>query len=108
MGGIIITNHGREEDITMQRYPLNYAILAKLGTMAASSCSEDSEKNLIFDITCLGRFIGPWVSEYAQRSPNRIDYHVYPSGNKVIMAFITDAFDFYDKVDRASGQLLPG
>ena len=36
MGGIIITNHGREEDIAMQRYPLNSAILAKLGTMAES------------------------------------------------------------------------
>jgi len=89
-GGIIITNHGREEDIAMQRYPLNSAILAKLGTIAASSRSEGSKQNLIFDVTCLGRFIGPWVSEYSQTSSNKVDYHIYPSGNKVIKAFTAE------------------
>ena len=33
-GGIIITNHKREEDIAMQKYPPNSAILAKLDTLA--------------------------------------------------------------------------
>ena len=97
MGGIIITNHAREEDIAIQQCPLNLEILAKLGTTAASSHSEDSKKNLLFDITCLGRFIVPRVSEYAQKSPNKVDYHTYPSGNKVIKAFIADNFVFYDK-----------
>ena len=81
----------------MQRYPFNFAILAKLGTMALSSCSENSEQNLIFDITCLGRFIGPRMSKYAQTSPKRVDYHVYLSGNKVIKAFTADDFVFFDK-----------
>ena len=67
-GGIIIMNHKREEDIAVQRYPLNSAILAKLGTMSSSSRSMDSEQNLIFDMTCLGRFNGPRVSDYAQTS----------------------------------------
>ena len=67
--------HKREEDIAVQQYPLNSAILAKLGTMALSSCSMDSERNLIFDLTCLGRFIGPRVSEYAQTSSKKVDYH---------------------------------
>ena len=80
----------------MQRYPLNSAILAKLGKMAASSCSEDSEQNLIFDIACLGHFISPRVSKYAQASPKKVDYHVYPSGNKVIKAFSADDFVFFD------------
>ena len=53
MGGIIIKNHEREEDIASQRYPLNSANLAKLGTMVGASCSEESEQNLIFDIVCL-------------------------------------------------------
>jgi len=53
MGGIIITNHRREEDmIAMQRYP-HSEILAKLGPLSATSTSEDSEQNLLFDITCL-------------------------------------------------------
>ena len=77
--------------------PLNPKILAKLGTMAASSCSEDSEQNLLFDITCLGRFIGPIVSEYAQTSPNKVNYHTWPSGTKVIKAFIANDFVFYNK-----------
>jgi hypothetical protein len=42
------------------------------------------------------------VSKYAQTSPSTIDYHVYPSGNKVIKAFIADNFAFYDK----SGDLI--
>ena len=81
----------------MQQYPLNSKILAQLGTMATRSCSEDSEQNLLFNITCLDHFIGPRLSEYAQTSPNKVDYHTYPSGNKVIKAFIADNFVFYDK-----------
>jgi hypothetical protein len=52
IGGVIISNHRREENIAMQRYPLNLKILAELGKMAASSCLEDSKQNLLFDITC--------------------------------------------------------
>jgi hypothetical protein len=96
-GGNTIMNHKREEDIAVQRYPLNSAILAKLGTMALSSCSMDSEQNLIFDITCLGRFIGPCVSKYAQTSSHKVDYHINPSGNKVIKAFTADGYAFFDE-----------
>ena len=48
-------------------------------------------------MVCIGRFIGPRVSEYAQTSPSKVDYHVYPSGNEVIKAFIADDFAFYNK-----------
>ena len=57
----------------------------------------DSEKNLMFDMTCLGRFISPCVSEYAQTSSKKVDYHKYPLGNKVIKAFTADNFVFFDK-----------
>ena len=56
----------------------------------------------MFDVACIGRFIGPRVSEYAQTSPLKVDYHVYPSGKKVIKAFIANNFVFYDK----SGELI--
>ena len=82
----------------MQQYPLNSAILEKLGTMASSSCLMDSERNLMFDMTCLGRFIGPHVSECAQTSSTKEDHHTYPSGKKVIKAFTADDFIFFDKV----------
>ena len=65
--------------------------------MASSSLSMDSEKNLEFNMTCLGRFIGPRVSEYAQTSSKKVDYHIYPSGKKVIKAFTAYDFVFFDK-----------
>ena len=66
--GMKIMNHQNQEDIAVQQNPLNSEILVKLATMESSSPSIDSEKNLMFDVTCLGRFIGPRVSEYAQKS----------------------------------------
>ena len=57
----------------------------------------DSKKNLLLDMTCLGRFIGPRVSEYAQTSAKTVDVHTYPSGKKVIKAFTANNFVFYNK-----------
>jgi hypothetical protein len=37
------------------------------------------------------------VSEYAQTSAKKVDYHTHPSGNKVIKAFTADNFVFFDK-----------
>jgi hypothetical protein len=50
----------------------------------------------------LSRFIGPRVSEYAQTTQDKVDYHVYPSGTRVIKAFTANNFVFYDK----SGHVL--
>ena len=57
----------------------------------------DFEKNLLFDVTCLGRFIGPHVSEYDQTQSKKMDYHKYPLGKKVIKAFTADDFVFLDE-----------
>ena len=70
---MLIMNHKKEEDIAVQQYPLTSAILAQLDTMASSSSSMDSEKNLMFDMTCPGRFIGPRVSKYAQTTSKKVD-----------------------------------
>ena len=99
LGGIIITNRKREEDIAAQRCPLSNAIFAELQRKASASHSLDSEQNCLFDVVCVGRLIGPRVSEYAQTSPSKVDYHVYPSGKKVIKkAFIANDFAFYNKL----------
>ena len=79
VGAMLISNCKKEEDIAVQRLPLNNSIFAELKKMAKLSKSTDSEKNVLFDITCIGRFLGPRVSEYAQTTPMKIDYHVYPS-----------------------------
>ena len=57
----------------------------------------DSKKNLMFAMTCLGRFIGPRVSKYAQTSSKKVDMHKYPSGKEVIKAFTANDFVFFDK-----------
>ena len=49
MKGIINTNHKREEDVAMQRYPLSNAIFANLKNKAAMSHSLDSKKHCLFD-----------------------------------------------------------
>jgi len=97
VGAMLISNCKKEEDIAVQRLPLNNSIFAELKKMAKFSKSTDSEKNVLFDITCIGRFLGPRVSEYAQTTPMKIDYHVYPSGKKVIKAFTANDFVFLDK-----------
>jgi hypothetical protein len=102
LGGIIITKRKREEDVASQQCPLSNAIFAKLQRKATASHSFDSERNYLFDVVCIGWFIGPRVSEYAQTSPSKVDYHVYPSGKKVIKAFTAADFAFYNN----SGNLV--
>ena len=82
--------------------PPQLGILAKLATKASSSPSMDSEKNLMFNMTCLGRFTGPPLSEYAQTSAKKVDLHVYLFGKKVIKAFTANNFVFFNK----SGQTI--
>jgi hypothetical protein len=50
----------------------------------------------------LSHFIGPRVSEYAQTTQDKVDYHVYPSGTHAFKAFTANDFVFYDK----SGHVL--
>ena len=42
--------------------------------------------------------LGMRVSVFAQRSPKKINYHVYHSGNKVIKAFVANDFVFHDLI----------
>jgi hypothetical protein len=102
MPGIIINNLIKEETVASQRSPLDSAIFAELQQAAFSSHLHDSDQNLLFDMLTLSRFIGPCISEYGQTTQDKGDYHVYPSGTRVIKAFTANDFVFYDK----SGQVL--
>jgi hypothetical protein len=97
MAGIIINNLTKEETVASQRSPLDSTIFAELQQAASSSHSCDSDQNLLFDILILAHFIGPHVSEYAQTTQDKVDYHVYPSGTRVIKAFTANNFVFYNK-----------
>jgi hypothetical protein len=97
MAGIIINNLINEETVASQRSPLDSTSFAELQQAASSSYSCDSDQNLLFDILTLAHYIGPRVSEYAQTTQDRVDYHVYPSGTRVIKAFTANDFIFYNK-----------
>jgi hypothetical protein len=98
MTGIIINNLIKAETLASQHSPLDSTVFAELQCAASSSHSCDSDRNLIFDILTLTRFIGPRASEYAQTTQDKVDYHVYPSGTCVIKAFTANDFVFYDKI----------
>jgi hypothetical protein len=97
MAGIIINNLIKEETVASQRSPLDSTVFAELQFAASSSHSCNSDQNLLFDTLTLARFIGPCVSEYAQTTQDKVNYHVYPSGTCVIKAFTANDFVFYDK-----------
>jgi hypothetical protein len=97
MPSIIINNLIKEETVVSQRSPLDSTIFAELQRAASSSHSCDSDRNLLFDLLTLACFIGPRISEYAQTTQDKIDYHVYPSETRIIKAFTTNDFVFYDK-----------
>jgi hypothetical protein len=44
----------------MLLYPLSNATFANLQNKAAMSHLLDSKKHCLFDVTCIGRLIGPW------------------------------------------------
>ncbi len=75
---------------------LKKKIFAELRRSATSSKNCDLVKSLLFDFVSLGRYIGPHLSEYAQTTQDKVDYHTYPSGTTVIKAFVASNFIFYD------------
>ena len=89
-GAILITNLAAEEVIAKQRAPLNNAIMNALLVMADNT-HRNSPENAVANIFAIGRYLGFRVSEYAQTTQNKVDYHVYPSGHKELKAFrLTD------------------
>jgi hypothetical protein len=94
--GIIINNLIKEETVASRRSPLDSTVFAELQRAASSSHSSNSDQNLLFDILTLACFIRPCISEYAQTTQDKVDYHVYPSGTSVIKAFTANDFVFYN------------
>ena len=104
MAGILINNLIKEEDIARQRSPLDSKMYTEMLRRSNASLSLDSEHRTLFDATTIGRYLGPRVSEFAQTTDKTVDYHVYPSGRKVIKAFIANDFQFID----VTGQVITG
>ena len=100
MAGTLINNLIKEENIAMQRSPLNNDIFAQIQQAACTSNTPDLDHSLLLDIVTLSRYIGPCVSKYAQTTQSKIDYHTYPSGGQVIKAFIADNFALFNAAKR--------
>jgi hypothetical protein len=97
MAGIVINNLIKEENISCPRKPLDNSIFAEIQRAVRLSHLIDSNRSLLFDILTLACFIVPRVSEYAQTTHVKVDYHhVYPYGTQVIKAFTALFFIFYD------------
>jgi len=105
MAGFLINNLIKDMDIARQRSPLDSKIYAELLQRSNVSCSPDSEQHTLFDVTTIGRYIGPRVSECAQTTETNVDYHVYPSGKQVIKAFTANDFQFIDVNGRVISEL---
>jgi hypothetical protein len=96
-----VTRRGYHEE----RAPLNNKNFDYLRQTATASNCKDSVSDLLFVVVALGCYIGPCLSEYAQTTQDKVDYHTYPSGTTVIKAFISNNFIFYDDRKRIIKEL---
>jgi hypothetical protein len=76
MAGTIINNLIKVETVASQRSPLDSTVFAELQRAASSSHSCNSDRDLLFDILTLAHLIGPCISEYAQTTQDKVNYHV--------------------------------
>lgn len=95
----LIHMRDREENIARRRSPITKEIFVAIASHACDS-DRDSAESVIFDWITLGRVAGFRVAEYAQTTQDRIDEYEYPSGNRVVKAFIPSDWLFYDKKGR--------
>ncbi len=71
MSAMLLNNMLREEQIARQRAPLDNEIFAEIRRVANASKTNDSANMLLRDVVTLGRYIGPRLSEYAQKNQRR-------------------------------------
>ena len=100
MPNIIVSNLEKEEDIAKQRCPITDQIYAEVQRRAEASKDKDSPESVLSQVLAFGSRTGPRAGEIAQTTQTKVDYHIYPSGAKVIRAFVPDDFEFYDKNGR--------
>jgi hypothetical protein len=66
MTGILIMFLIKEVDIARQRSPLGSNIYAEMLRRSNASLLLDSEQRTLFDVTTIGHYLGPRMSECAQ------------------------------------------
>ena len=94
----LIENLRSEEEIANQRSPLTPEMVALIIDRGKTS-PHLSIESLISDIVMGAREIGPRAAEITQKTAKQPDYHVYPSGKRVIKAMCADWWTGYDATD---------
>ncbi len=96
MSVMLINNMLQDEQIARQRAPLDNEIFVEICRVADASKTEDSANALLRDVVTFSHYIGPRLSEYAQKNQKKVDMHTYPLGSTVIKAFTANNFIFFD------------
>ena len=97
----IIHAKEREENIARQRSPITRETFAALLDLAKKS-TVDSIEAVIADWFTFIRITGLRCAEYAQKTQSTFNEHEYPSGKRVVKAFVPTDLKFYD----SSGSLI--
>ena len=94
---IICNNLKVQEDIAKQRSAITQEMFVLMKMRADEETDRNSFVSAIFDWICLNRVIGCRLSEYGQKTQQRVEVHEYPSKKKVVKAFIKSDWTFYYK-----------
>jgi hypothetical protein len=91
----IIHAKEREENIARQRSPITRETFAALLDFAKKS-TVDSIQAVVADWFTFIRITGLRCAEYAQKKQSTFNEHEYPSGKRVVKAFVPTDLKFYD------------
>ncbi len=91
----IILAREKEEDITKQLCPITREMFAALCDQA-NNASANLLEVVVADWFKFIRITGLRCAEYAQKTQSAFDEHKYPSGKRVVKAFIPTDWKFYD------------
>ena len=95
----IIVAREKEECIARQRSPITSEIYSTLLDQANKSLI-DSVKTVVFDWFTLIQITGLRCAEYAQKTQTNVEEHEYPSGKRVVKAFVRSDWKFYNSIGR--------
>ena len=91
----IILAREKEEDITKQRSPITREMFAAFCDLANKAPANLLEA-VVADWFKFIRITGLRCVEYAQKTQSAFNEHEYPSGKRVVKAFIPTDWTFYD------------
>jgi hypothetical protein len=99
---MILFAREKEEDITRQRSPISKEMFASLIEVAKHSPPHSLEVN-VADWMIFVRITGLRCAEYAHKYQSGVDENIYPSGKRVVKAFLPTDWEFYDNTGATGG-----